>query len=50
LTILTGSDDLVDGEIMIVLYKQYLEGNESGSLHLWQWISLAEATKNINAA
>ena len=27
-------------------YKQYLEGNNQSSFHLWQWISLATLIKN----
>jgi asparagine synthase (glutamine-hydrolysing) len=50
LTSLNASNDLVDGKIINVLYKQYLEGNESSSFHIWQLISLAQAIKKSNTA
>jgi hypothetical protein len=45
LTSLNASNDFVDGDRINVLYKQYLEGYESSSFHIWQWLSLAQAIK-----
>jgi asparagine synthase (glutamine-hydrolysing) len=48
LTVLMSSNDWVDGKMIKLLYKQYLEGNNTSSFHIWQWISLAQMIKNIN--
>jgi asparagine synthase (glutamine-hydrolysing) len=48
LTVLMSSNDWVDGKMIKLFYKQYLEGNNTSSFHIWQWISLAQMIKNIN--
>lgn len=48
LSVLMRSNDLVDGKLIKLFYKQYLVGANTSSFHIWQWISLAQMIKNIN--